>query len=94
MRRSESHVKNHRNGCPLPLCGTGRYKFKFNRKFNCSGYGAQLKLAATKSKSAPARDELFLDYTARDACAGISRWVGFVVVSRGVDYDSGATGLK
>ena len=34
------------SGCPVPQTGTGRYKFNGNGKVK----GAQLKLAATKSK--------------------------------------------
>src|SRR5277367_1397164 len=47
VRRYDGHVKHHVNDCPVPPCGTGRYKFKRNVK------DAQLKLAATKSKSGP-----------------------------------------
>ena len=90
MRREEGCVKNRRNGCPAPPCRTGRFELKFNRKFN----RAQLKLAAAASKPAAARFLLFPDYAAGDARAGISCWIGFVVVSRGVDYDRGAAGLK
>jgi hypothetical protein len=56
MRRNKNRV----NGCPVPLCGTGRYKFngtvKINSKvkFNGKDKGAQLKLAATESKPKPA----------------------------------------
>ncbi len=73
-----------------PPCRTGRYELKFSPQFK----GAQPKLAATTSKPAAARFLLFPDYAAGDARAGIPCWISFVVVSRGVDYDRGAAGLK
>src|SRR5277367_2152462 len=36
--RGDSRRDNNDNGCPVPLCGTGRYKFKTSRI--CSKRGA------------------------------------------------------